>query len=107
MQTDVCQSVKNEYFRLKKDPWFNDQKIVSHLITKYDIKEKALRNWIKNWEKNITWDPYDTKNKGLYHRIFTDEQEMNMANYIEDNYINQGNYRDGHFQSLTKSFCSI
>ena len=36
-QSDVCQSVKNEYFQLKKDPWFNDRKIISHLITKYDF----------------------------------------------------------------------
>lgn len=100
-QPDLCQSVKNEYFKLKKDEWFNNRKIVSHLVTKYDVKEGALRKWIKNWDKSITWDPYDTKNKGQCHRIFTDEQEMNLVNYIEDNYISQGNYfSDGHFQSL-------
>ncbi len=100
-QPDVCQSVKNEYFKLKKDKWFNPRKIVSHLMNKYTVKEGALRKWTKKWEKSIDWDPFDTKNRGKCHRIFTDDQEKSMVNYIEDNYINPGNYfSDGHFQSL-------
>ena len=48
--------------------------------------------WTKKWDTDVSWDPFDTKNKGICHRIFDDSQEQNMMDYIEDNYINTNGY---------------
>lgn len=98
---DLCQKVKNKYFKLKKDPIFNPRKIVSTITEDHNVKPTALRYWIKKWDKDISWNPFDTKNKGVCHRIFTDSQEQNMMDYIEDNYINtNGYFSNAQFQTL-------
>lgn len=89
---ETCIEVKDKYFKYKKDQWFNDRHIVSTISKEYNVKQKTLRGWIKNWTKDKSWMPFDTKNKGKCHRIFTDKQENSIMDYIDANYISEGNF---------------
>ena len=101
LQPDLCQTVQTKYFMLKNDPCFNPRKIISKITKDHKVKSTTLRHWVKKWEEDISWDPYDTKNRGKCHRIFNDEQENNMMDYIEDNYIEpKGYFSNAQFQTL-------
>ena len=41
-------------------------------------------------EKEPNWIPGNMKLKGLHHRIFTDEEEKNISEFIRTNYIKPG-----------------
>ena len=59
------------------------------LSDKYDIPKSTLRGWYHHWEKDPNWRPYDGKVHGLHHRIFTDEEEKGISDFIQENYIKQ------------------
>lgn len=100
-QPELCKKVKETYFQLSNDPWFNKRHIISKISKDHKVTPTALRYWVKKWQTNIAWDPFDTKNKGTCHRIFNDDQEKNIADYIEDNYIEPHNYfSNSQFQTL-------
>ena len=49
----------------------------------------------------MNYDPSDKKVHGAFHRIFTDEQENNIVEYIDEVYIKLGKYfSDFFFESL-------
>ena len=88
LQPDLCHDVKKKYLKLKKDPVFNPRKIVSTISDDHNIKTTTLRSWIKKWDKEMSW-------------IFYDEQEQNLMDYIEDNYIEpKGYFSNSQFQNL-------
>lgn len=100
-QPDLCQKVKEKYLKLKKDPFFNQRKIFSQISSEHGVKQTTLRYWAKQWETDVSWSPMNTENHGTFHRVFTDEQEKSMVEYIEDNYIEPHNYfSNSQFQTL-------
>lgn len=100
-QPDLCHDIKDTYFKLAKYQYFDKRHIISKISNDYKIKPTSLRYWEKQWQTKIEWDPTDTKNKVKHHRIFNDEQEKNIAEYIEDNYIEPHNYfSNSQFQTL-------
>ena len=100
-QPDLCHDIKDTYFKLAKYQYFDKRHIISKISNDYKIKPTSLRYWVKQWQTKRDWDPTDTKNKGKHHRIFNDEQEKNIAEYIEDNYIEPHNYfSNSQFQTL-------
>lgn len=55
------------------------------------VPESTVRNWYSQYLKDSTWRPYNTKLiHGTHNRIFTDEQEKAIADYIEANYFAPG-----------------
>lgn len=98
---EVCYCVKDEYFKLTKDVTFDKRKIVSRVATDFNVNKKTLRGWINKWKTDISWMPFDTSNHGLFHRIFTDKEEEGIMDYIDMNYISEGEYfSDKEFQTL-------
>ena len=56
---------------------------------------------MKKWDEDKSWNPFYTKNHGSFHRIFNDQQEDNIMEYIDANYISEGNYfSDSQFQTV-------
>ncbi|KAK8887271.1 hypothetical protein M9Y10_038309, partial [Tritrichomonas musculus] len=75
-QPDLCHDIKDTYFKLAKYQYFDKWHIISKISNDYKIKPTSLR-------------------------IFNDEQEKNIAEYIEDNYIEPHNYfSNSQFQAL-------
>lgn len=97
----ACKAAKEEFFRLKDHPSFDQRKIVSKIATDYNIKAPTLRHWIQMWRDDPLWVPYNTLNHGKCHRIFQDDQEQNIADYIRKNYLQTNKYfSNAQFQTL-------
>ena len=61
----------------------------------------TLYRWTKRWDQDPLYDPSDKSIYGKINRIFTDDQEQSITDYIDNNYIKAGNYFSGiHFQTL-------
>lgn len=97
----LCEKIKSQYFSLKQDEWVDNKKIHNMLNEEFGVPLSTLYRWTNKWEINPKWSPADTSVHGNFHRIFNDDEEKNMVEYIDSNYINPGNYFSGiHFQSL-------
>lgn len=97
----LCKKVKDDYFQMINDPYFDKRKIKSTLNEKYKIPKTTLSYWIQKWKINQNWDPTNMRVHGTFNRIFTDEQEANIVEYINTNYIQQGKYfSDSAFQTV-------
>ncbi|KAK8878550.1 hypothetical protein M9Y10_005330 [Tritrichomonas musculus] len=71
--------------------------ILTSLSKKYNFKRKTL----EKWKVQTDWKPYDTTVHGSFNRIFTNEQEKTMSEYIQFNYINEDLYfSDKYFLML-------
>ena len=56
-----------------------------------NVPGTTVRNWYSQYRKDPTWRPYQTKViHGMHNRIFTDDQEKAISEYIEDNYFAPG-----------------
>lgn len=97
----LCDKVKKAYFDSKEDPNIKQCHVLTNISSKFNVKRKTLENWKSKWDVNPDWVPYDTSVKGDFHRIFTDEQEQTISEYIEFNYVEPGLYfSDIDFKSL-------
>lgn len=89
-------------FRLKNDDTFDNCKIVSRITSDFNVNSKTLRGWINKWKTDVSWMLFDTQNHGTFHRIFTDKKEEGIMDYIDMNYISEGDcFSDKEFQVLT------
>lgn len=63
-------------------------------LTKLSIRSGVPRTTLQYWKNklrhNPDWTPIDPTNHGAHHRIFTNEEEKALADYIRINYIEQG-----------------
>lgn len=97
----LCRRIKKYYIKLLNDPMTPNRNIVSKLSKKYNIPRTTVWRWVKRWEKDDNYDPSDMSVHGTFNRIFTDEQERNLTEYIVEVYIKTGRYfPDFAFQSL-------
>lgn len=101
MYSQLCKKIKQTYFDLKNDEWFDDKKIHKKLNSDFGVPLSTIYRWTWKWQSDMNWDPADTSVHGDFNRIFTDEQENSVVSFIKENYIDEGNYFSGiHFQSL-------
>lgn len=98
---ELCHTIRRKYFALINDEWIDNKKVHQMLHNEFKVPLSTLYRWTNAWEKSKHYHPSDMSKNGHFHRIFTDKQEENMANYINLNYMDPGNYFSGlHFQSL-------
>ena len=63
---------------------------IRKLSEKCNIPKSTVDRWYNTYQLDPDWRPYFNENHGLHNRIFTDEQEKAIADYIRENYIQQG-----------------
>lgn len=49
--------------------------------------KSVVHDWLKHWRENPDWRPWNTEVHGLYHRVFSDEQEEELVEEIIRDYI--------------------
>jgi hypothetical protein len=54
----------------------------------YGFRESTIRGWYTRYQSDPTWRPYHNHYSGI-NRLFTDEQEQSIANYLVENYISR------------------
>ena len=62
---------------------------LSNLARPYNYPKSTIWDWYKHYQDNPEWRPYDGDNHGLPNRIFTDEDEKAIVDFITNSYINQ------------------
>lgn len=93
--------LKKRFFQLKNDPWVDDRRINTMLATEFTMPRITVSRYTKKWSSNPKYDPTDTSVHGQFHRIFTNDQEASIVDYINQNYIKPGNYfSDFMFQTF-------
>ena len=97
----LCKRIRRRYFQLLNDPYTIRQTILSKLSKEFGIPRTTIWRWSKRWNRDMNYDPSDKKVHGAFHRIFTDEQENNIIEYIDEVYIKLGKFfSDFFFESL-------
>lgn len=60
-----------------------------------------MYNWTRRWKDDPLYYPWNTCVHGDFHRIFTDEQEESIVEYINFNFIQESKYfSDFNFETL-------
>jgi hypothetical protein len=68
---------------------------------KFGILPATVCNWHHKWTLDEKWAPDDNVNAWTHHRIFTDEEEAAITDYITAENIRQGGlFDDEDFQTL-------
>ena len=60
------------------------------LYREFSVPSSTLRGWYTHFQHDAEWRPYNYDAHGAHHRIFTDQEEEAIAQFIEDNYFAQG-----------------
>ena len=60
------------------------------LHREFSVPSSTLRGWYNHFQQDAGWRPYNYDAHGAHHRIFTDQEEEAIAQFIEDNYFAQG-----------------
>lgn len=75
--------------------------MISDLHRKFKIPQKTVSNWYKQYKNDHNWRPYYTVNHSLAIRLFTDEEEQSITEFIKENYLKQGLlFTDSQFREL-------
>ena len=78
--------------------------MLTEISRETSIPLKTISNWYKQYQSNQDWRPYSTLNRSLAQRIFTNEEENNMVEFIKDNFITPGKlFTDALFRELAMS----
>lgn len=92
-ERDLCERIKARYFELKNDPLIGNCHILTMLAEEFNAKRPTLIGWQKKWEGlEPDWMPGDVHNYSKEKRIFSDEVEEGVSDYIKENYINTSSY---------------
>jgi len=67
----------------------NNNKSIAQIARETNICVTTLYSWDKNLKKDPTWRPLK-KHYSESHKVFPLESELNIADYINTNYIEQG-----------------
>jgi hypothetical protein len=70
------------------------------MARKFGIPPWIVCNWHCKWTLDEKWRPDNYAIHGLHHWIFTDEQEILIADYITAELINQGTLFTADYTSL-------
>ncbi len=100
-QPELVKEVKSKYKEMLMDPMISDFNILSILSETYRIPRPTLVSWKKRWAKDPDWLPGSYLLLRQMKRIFPDEVENSISNFIIDNYIKPGNYLpDWQFKNI-------
>lgn len=72
------------------DQTADKRRIKSSLNQMLGILRSTISRQIQKWNINFHWDVADVIVHGSFYRIFTDEQESNINEFINSNYIKGG-----------------
>ena len=76
--------------------------LIAELSRKHNIPIRTLYNWQHKIEGNDEWRPYKKRRRS--DRKLTDDQENNIADFIEKNYVDQHkHFNDSSFAKLAYS----
>lgn len=89
-ERELWERIKKEYFELKNSPLFGKCNIVTILSNKFNVKRPTLVGWQKMGDYGAWMD--SRRCSQLLQRIFSDETEESVSDYITDNYIKPGYY---------------
>jgi hypothetical protein len=65
------------------------------------IPFQRLYDWRTQWSRDPTWRPYIHTFRGRHHRIFSDEEERHITEYIVQNYLLPGYlFTDATFRQI-------
>lgn len=98
---EVCLKII-QYVNTPKEQ--RDCHFFSKLDHEHNIPRSTLGGWANKLKVNPNWRPYTTFQYGLCHRIFTDEEENSLHEYIIENIIKPHHYfSDRNFAYLANS----
>ena len=83
---DLCDELIE---KIKENFDKHDCHLISQLSSKTNVPRRTLYNWEKQIKKNPDWKPYENHYLNC-NRLFTDEEESGMADYIRSNYTHLG-----------------
>lgn len=96
--------VKKKYFEIIEDNWTDNKKIIGIIHKNYGVKESNIRRWAKRWTVDPDYDPCDVSVHGSFHRIFSNDQENSIVDFIDRNFISVGrHFSDFLFQTIIYS----
>jgi hypothetical protein len=55
-----------------------------------ELSKSVLDSWRKKWLANLRWRPWNYSVYGLHHRIFTNDEERSIKEFIISNYLISG-----------------
>ena len=73
--------------------------LITKLNKKNNVPPSALYRWLQKIRRDPLWRPYNGSiNHGMRHRIFTDDEEQSIADFIRINIIsNHYHFTDRNF----------
>ena len=78
-----------------------DRPEIVPLSKKTGVPERTLRNWYKRSKLEKNWRPYNPHSRAEHFRVFSDEEENAIADYIIENYFKPGFlFQDADFRHL-------
>jgi hypothetical protein len=81
---DKCRDrVDKLYMEFANEPY---KPIFSHKASLYNFPESVVRDWWHRFQRDSSWRPYDVHSSNN-RRLFTNEQERSIADFIVENYI--------------------
>lgn len=100
-QQELVKEVKQKYYEMLQDPMISNCNILTMLSNKYKLPRPTLVTWSKRWEIESDWLPGTFDKLSKSKRMFTDEVENEIADFIKDNYVKPGNYfPDWQFKNI-------
>lgn len=78
-----------------------EHKYIRIISKKYNINYKTLKNKYSNWSKNKDFDIESTEQRGGSNKLFTEKEEEELYNYINDVYIKGNLFFDDECLRLT------
>lgn len=97
MSKHVFGAPHRDYVRNKKtvDAIFNKfenkhRRDLAKWEAQFNIPYATMNGWWNQYRKNKEWRPYNTSCHGLHHRIFTENEEKAISEFIQMEYIDPG-----------------
>lgn len=96
----LCDVCYDEWERELQDPEYQ-AKGIRELNRKTGIPVSTIGRWHEHWQRDHSFRNYYYTNKGQARRIFSEEEENGIADFIRTNYIERGIYfSDAQFRDL-------
>lgn len=66
----------------------------SRISQQFNVPSSTIRGWYNKWKIDPNLRPYNGYVHGLHNRIFSNEEESSIRDFIMENYIKRGRYFD-------------
>ena len=82
-QKDICNQVFQHFPNVQRGS-------LARIAEQFNIPDSTIRGWYQHWKIDPSWRPYDGSVHGTHNRIFTNEEESSIADFIRQNFIQTG-----------------